>query len=52
MKNKSTEKVDKIKTSFSASSITNYSGALSTYKFMSKLGLQSMFDSLSLKLGQ
>jgi len=52
MKNKSKQKAGKIKTSFSAGAITNYCGALSTYKFMDKIGILGLFRDLSIKLGK
>ena len=52
MKNKNKQKDCKIKTSFTAGTISNYSGILPIYKFMLKLGIVSKFESISLKLGQ
>ena len=50
MKNKSNEKTAKIKTSFTAGKLTNYSGALPVYKFMEKIGLPALLNRTSIKL--
>ncbi len=51
MKYKSNKKSCQIKTSFTAGTLTNYSGALVTFKFIEKLGLLQLFNNLSLPLG-
>jgi hypothetical protein len=51
MKNKHNKKSHKIKTEFSAHSLTNYSGILPIYNFMSKIGIFDMFDKISISLG-
>jgi len=50
MKNKDNKKAEQIKTSFTAGTLTNFSGALPLYKFMLKIGVPKLFDNLSVKL--
>lgn len=52
MKNKSKKKPVKIQTSFTAENLTSYSGVEPVYKFICKLGLSTLFRSISIKLGK
>jgi len=52
MKNKNTKKADKIKTSFTANRLTNYSGLIPIIKFMDKLGLRELFQGLNIRIGK
>jgi hypothetical protein len=50
MKNLSIKKTPQIKTSFDAKTLTNFSGIIIVSRFMEKLGLSGLLDSIDIKL--
>jgi hypothetical protein len=50
MKKISTKKAPQIKTSFDAKTLTNFSGTIIFSRFMEKLGLSGLLDSIDIKL--